>query len=101
MTYQEKIEILSGTMYDYDDYCDSCPDYCDYDEPGDWDDDYGFVGLVECDMRGGSPEMEVDFDVGYGFISDKMCCGPPRQGGTGADTRLTSFRQDSRVDPGT
>ena len=30
-------------MYDYNDYCDSCPDYFDY-EPGDWDDDYGFVG---------------------------------------------------------
>ena len=35
MTYQEKIDILSGLVYDYDDYCDSCPDYFDYDEPND------------------------------------------------------------------
>ena len=31
MTYQEKIEALSGTIYDYDDVIDKHPDYFDYD----------------------------------------------------------------------
>ena len=31
MTYQEKIEALNGTMYDYDDVCDNLPDYFDYE----------------------------------------------------------------------
>ena len=30
MTYQEKIEALNGTMYDYDDVCDNSPDYYRY-----------------------------------------------------------------------
>ena len=50
MTYQEKIDIIRGSVYDYDDYCDSCPDYFDYDEPNDFDDGYGFVGPVEYKM---------------------------------------------------
>ena len=50
MTYQEKIEILSGTMYDYDDYCDNLPDYFDYDEPYDWEELHGFDGPVEYGM---------------------------------------------------
>ena len=37
ITYQEKIEALSGTMYDYDDVFDNIPDYFDYDEPDDWE----------------------------------------------------------------
>ena len=47
MTYQKKIEILSGTIYDYD---DNQPGYFDYDDPydyedrGAWDD----PGKVEC-----------------------------------------------------
>ena len=32
MTYQKKIYILSGLVYDYE-YCDSRQDYFDYDEP--------------------------------------------------------------------
>ena len=47
MTCQEKIEILSGSVYDYDDYFDNCPDYFDYDDPGDFDDAYVFVEPVE------------------------------------------------------
>ena len=59
MTYQEKIYILSGSVYNYDDYCDSCTDYFDNDEPnyfdeqGDFDDVYGFVALVEYGMSCG------------------------------------------------
>ena len=36
MTYQEKIEVLNGTIYDYDAVCDNLPDYFDYDEPYDY-----------------------------------------------------------------
>ena len=46
MTYQEKIEALSGTIYDYDDYCDSRPHYFDYDEP----ELYGFDSPAEGGM---------------------------------------------------
>ena len=56
MTYQEKIYILSGSVYDYDDYCDILLDYFDYDEPNDFDDGYGFDGPVEygigCGLQG-------------------------------------------------
>ena len=34
----------------YDDYCDNCPDYFDYDYPGDFDDVYGFIESVEYGM---------------------------------------------------
>ena len=64
MTYQEKIDILSGSVYDYDDYCDSCPDYFDYDELNDFDDVYGFVGPVEygmsCGLHGQDGSGEED-----------------------------------------
>ena len=30
-------------MHEYDDYCDSLPDYFDYDEPSDSKDEFGFV----------------------------------------------------------
>ena len=53
MTYQEKIDILSGSVYDYDDYYDNCPDYFDNDDPGDFDDVYGFVEPVEYGMWDG------------------------------------------------
>ena len=33
MTYQEKIEALSGTIYDYDDVVDNTPGYFDYNDP--------------------------------------------------------------------
>ena len=32
MTYQERIEALSGTIYDYDDVLDNTLDYFDYDD---------------------------------------------------------------------
>ena len=44
MTYQDKIEALSGTIYDYDDVIDHTPGYFDCDDPQDfeewcgWDD---------------------------------------------------------------
>ena len=44
MTYQERIEALSGTIYDYDDMIDNQQGYFDYDDPCDygewcdWDD---------------------------------------------------------------
>ena len=50
MTYQEKIEALSGTIYDYDDVCDNLPDYFDYDDPYDCEELCGFDGSVECVM---------------------------------------------------
>ena len=37
MTYQEKIEALSGTIYDYDDVIDNQPGYFDYDDPCDYE----------------------------------------------------------------
>ena len=48
MTYQEQIEALSGTMYDYDDVCDNRPDYFDYDYPYDCEELHGCDGPVEC-----------------------------------------------------
>ena len=36
MTYQEKIESLSGTIYDYD-VIDNTPDYFDNDDPLDYE----------------------------------------------------------------
>ena len=78
MTYQEKIDILSGLMHDYDDYCDSRPDYFDYDEPSDFYVGYGFVGPVD----------------------DGMCYGPNGPEGTGDDNRLPSLEQDSPGYPG-
>ena len=48
-TYQEKIEALSGTIYDYDDVCDNRPDYFDYDDPYDYE-EYGCDGPVEGEM---------------------------------------------------
>ena len=53
MTYQEKIDILSGSVYDYDDYCDNCPIYFDYEYPGYFDDGHGFVEPVEYGMWDG------------------------------------------------
>ena len=47
MTYQEKIEAQSGTIYDYDDVSDNRPDYFDYDDRHDYEELYGFSGLVE------------------------------------------------------
>ena len=41
MTYQEKIEALSGTIYDYDDVSDNRPVYFDYDDPRDYEEWYG------------------------------------------------------------
>ena len=50
MTYQEKIEALSGTIYDYDEASDNRPDYFDYDDPYDYEELYGCDGLVEDEM---------------------------------------------------
>ena len=47
MTYQERIEALRSTLYDYDDVCDNRPDYFDYDEPYASGELYGFDGLGE------------------------------------------------------
>ena len=47
MTFQERCDTLSGSVYNYDDYCDNSPDYFDYYEPGDFDgypDVYRFIG---------------------------------------------------------
>ena len=63
MTYQEKIEILSGTMYDYDDYCDKLPDYFYYDEPYDWEELHGFDGPVEYGMCSSPCKSEVSGDL--------------------------------------
>ena len=37
MTYQEKIEAVSGTIYDYDDVNDNQPGYYDCDDPCDYE----------------------------------------------------------------
>ena len=50
MTYQEKIEALNGTIYDYDDVCDDQPDYFDYDDPYHYEELYGCDGPVEDGM---------------------------------------------------
>ena len=50
MSYQQKIEALNGTIYDYDTVCDSLPDYVDYDEPYDCEELCGLDGSVECEM---------------------------------------------------
>ena len=47
MTYQEKIEALHGTIYDYDDVCDNRPSYFDYDDPYDYEELYGWDDPVE------------------------------------------------------
>ena len=46
MTFQEKWDVLSGSVYDCDDHCDNRLAYFDYDELGDFDcysDEYGVV----------------------------------------------------------
>ena len=50
MTYQEKIEALNGTKYDYDAVCDNLLDYFDYDEPYDCEELCGFDGSVKWEM---------------------------------------------------
>ena len=47
--YQERIEAISGTIYDYDDVCDNRPDYFDFDDPYDYE-LYGCDGPVEGEM---------------------------------------------------
>ena len=71
MTYQEKIEALSGTMYDYDDVCDNRPHYFDYDDPYEL---YGCDGSVECGM----------------------CCDPYRSDVAGGGTILSRARFGDR-----
>ena len=68
MTYQEKIEILSGTMYDHDDYCDNLPNYFDYDEPYDWEELHGFDGPVEYGMC--SDPCKSDVSGGETILSE-------------------------------
>ena len=52
MTFQERCDVLSGSLYHYDD----SPDYFDHDEPGDfvgYPDVFGFIGPDEChDLHG-------------------------------------------------
>ena len=50
MTYQEKIEALSGTIYDYDDVSDNQPGYSDYDDSYYYEEWYGCDGTVEGEM---------------------------------------------------
>ena len=59
MTYQEKIEALSGTMYDYDDVCDNLPEYFDCNKPDDWEELSGFDGPVECGVCCGPCQTDV------------------------------------------
>ena len=49
MPFQERCDILSSLVYDYDDYCD----YFYYDEPCDFDgypDVFGFIGPDEYEL---------------------------------------------------
>ena len=106
MTYQEKIGILSGSVYDYDDYCD--PDYFDYYKPNDFDDGYGFVGPVECRMccglhgldgSGGSGGEDNSYWTGFGDpIAGVVCASGPD--GTGDGDRPPSSGPNSPGDPG-
>ena len=50
MTYQEKIDALSGTIYDYDDVIDNKPGYFDYDDPHDFEEWYGCDSPVEGEL---------------------------------------------------
>ena len=47
MTYQERIEALSGTIYDYDDVNDNQPGYFDYDDPCNYEKLCGWDDPVE------------------------------------------------------
>ena len=53
ITFQERCDVLSDSVYDNDDYCDDTPDYFDCDKPGDFDgcpDVYGFIGPDESEL---------------------------------------------------
>ena len=53
MTFHKRCDVRSGSVYDYDDYCDNSLDYFDYDEPGDFDsypDVYRFIGPDEYEL---------------------------------------------------
>ena len=73
MTYQEKIEALSGTIYDYDDVIGNQPGYFDYDGPQDYeewcdgnDPDVveGYYDPFRPDVEGGFVFPMTDFGVG-------------------------------------
>ena len=104
MTYQEKIVILSGSVYDYDDYCDNCPGYFDYDDPGDFDDVYDFVEPVEYGMwdgfQGSSDPGRADDSDRTGFsgpITSAGCTSGPD--GTCDCNRSPSLGTDGPGDP--
>ena len=59
MTYQEKIEALNGTIYDYDSVCDNQPDYFD---PYDCEEWCGFDGSVEWEMCHDPRKSDVSGD---------------------------------------
>ena len=72
MTYQEKIETLIGTIYDYDDVIDNQPGYFDYDDPRDyeewcdWNDPdivEGYYDPLQPDVEGGFVLPRTDFGV--------------------------------------
>ena len=52
MTYQERIEALSGTIYDYDDVLDNTPDYFDYDDHRDYEEWCGWNYLADDNSLG-------------------------------------------------
>ena len=105
MTYQEIIEILSGSVYDYDDCFDNYLDYFDYDDPGDVDDVYGFVEPVEDGMW---DSFHGPSDPGREDDSDWTGSGNPINGvgytsgtdGTGDYNISLSVGTDSPGDPG-
>ena len=82
MIYQEKIEALSGTIYDYDDVIDNHPDYCDYNDPCDYEewgawDDSGESGTCGDTCRSDTTDGGTVFSRGWsGDWSDGAVVAP-------------------------
>ena len=67
-------DVLDGSVYDYDDYCDDSQDYFDYDKPGDFDGYPDVYGLIEPD------EYELCHDL-HGPDDCGVYCVPRRDAG--------------------
>ena len=101
MTYQEKIDILSGSVND----CHNQPDYFDYDEPCDIDDICVYDGPAEfdrcCDLH--EPDVSGGEDISYrARLDDQFACvaSAPGPDGTGDGNQPPSSGAYRPGDPG-
>ena len=81
MTYQERIEALSGTIYDYDDVNDNQPGYFDYDDPCDYEEWCGWDDPVENGMRCDPYRSDV---TGGGTVFSRVWSGVRSDGAVAA-----------------